>query len=38
MKEIVNDLIIGLLNNPLMLGLFLIGIIGIIISIIKKEK
>lgn len=38
MKDIVNELIIGLLKNPLMLGLFIIGIIGIIITIIKKEK
>lgn len=38
MKEIVSELIIGLLKNPLMLGLFVIGIIGIIITLIKKEN
>lgn len=38
MKEIVSELIIGLLKNPLMLALFIIGIIGIIITIIKETK
>lgn len=38
MEKVVNDLVIGLLKNPLILILFTIGIIGIINNILCRHK
>lgn len=38
MKEVSKELAVGLLKNPLMFFLYIVGIIGIICTIFKNKK